>query len=128
MKFRTRWLAAGWLLLAAVIILSVIKIPQPVAVPESDKLSHLFAYAVLMYWWGMLQPDRRTAWLLFLPLLGLTLEGVQSLMPYRYFEWLDAVANLLGVFLGYSLLYTPARRLLASVDTYFSNRIDAGKP
>ena len=120
-KFRSWWLATGYLLIAAVVILSLIHIPRPLEMKGSDKLNHLLAYAVLMYWWGMLQPSHRTRWLLFLPLLGLALEGAQSAIPYRYFEWFDVVANLSGVLLGWLLLQTPARRLMSSINSYFSN-------
>lgn len=122
------WALLGWLLVAAVCVLSLITIEQPVQIGHGDKLSHLLAYGVLMYWWGMVQPRRRMLWVLVLPVLGLVLEWAQSLTPHRQMEWQDALANLAGVGVAWLILQTPARRLLGIFDRQLGDRFDAGRP
>jgi VanZ family protein len=122
------WQTVGWLLLAAVIVLSLVQIEQPLDISGADKFEHVLAYGVLMYWWGMVQPNRLLRWAMFLPLLGLALELTQLQMPGRYMEWRDAFANLAGVILAYLLLLTRARALLSWCDRKLFDRVDPGLP
>jgi VanZ family protein len=115
-------------MLGAVIVLSLIRIEQPVRIGQGDKFSHLLAYGALMYWWGMVRPDQRWVWAVALPLMGLALEWLQGLTPYRQMEWQDALANLGGVALALLLLATPARRLLAWFDRQLGDGFDTGGP
>jgi VanZ family protein len=116
------WLTIGWLLITAVVTLSVISFAPPIPVKGGDKYEHLLAYATLMYWWGMLQPRQRWMWALVLPVLGIGLEFVQSQMPHRHMDWRDALANSLGVLLALVLLASPFGRLLGWVDRKLSDR------
>jgi len=122
------WEALGCLMLLAVIVLSLVQIDQPLEVPGADKFEHAIAYGVLMYWWGMVQPDRLSRWVLFLPALGLILELAQLRMPGRFMEWRDVIANLAGVMLAYLLLRTRARSLLGWIDHKLFDRTDPGLP
>ncbi len=122
------WLAVGWVLLAGLVTVSLVPIDQPVAAPGADKFQHLLAYAVVMYWWGMVQPARRAFWLTVLPLLGVLLELAQGLLPFRFMEWRDMLANLAGVILAGILLRSPAGRLLGRVDGKLFDRRDPGAP
>ena len=76
-----------------------------------DKVEHCFAYFVLVLSFliafkkaGKLSL-KRSYWLLFFAsMYGFLLELVQYIFfSLRYFEWLDAAANLLGVFIGFSI-------------------------
>lgn len=116
----------GWAMLLGVVVLSLVSVQQPLQVQHADKLEHLLAYGMLMYWWGMVQPPRRVRWATALALLGLALEWAQSLTPYRVLEWQDALANVAGVVLALGLLKTPAGGLLARVDLKFGNRLGPG--
>jgi VanZ family protein len=116
----------GWAMLLGVVVLSLVSVQQPLQVQHADKLEHLLAYGMLMYWWGMVQPPRRVNWATALALLGLALEWAQSLTAYRVMEWPDALANLAGVALALGLLKTPAGRLLARIDYELCNRGDPG--
>lgn len=122
------WAAAGWLMLLAIVALSLIRLEQPLEYRHTDKAEHLLAYGTAMYWWGMVQPSRRMGWAVALPLLGLALEWAQSYFPYRHMDWNDALANTTGVALGLALLATPAGRLLARIDAKLANRGDPGLP
>jgi VanZ family protein len=121
------WAWIGLLLLAAVITLSLVSIDQPIDLPGADKYEHALAYAALMFWWGMVQPHRRLAWAVTLPLLGVCLEGIQQFTPGRFMEWRDAAANLTGVVLGLLLAFSPAGRLLGWLDRQIANRTDPGR-
>lgn len=120
------WSAVGWALLAAVVVLSLVSIEQPIDMPGADKWEHLLAYGLMTYWWGMLQPHRRWRWAVGLALLGLCLEFAQLLAPGRYMEWPDAAANAAGVLLGLAALRTPLRGLLGWLDRQFPDRRDPG--
>lgn len=74
-----------------------------------DKIEHCFAYFVLMMSFliafkktNRLSASRCTWLMLLLSLYGFGLELTQYLLfPNRYFEWFDALANVLGVVLGF---------------------------
>lgn len=115
-------------MLLGVAVLSLVSISTPIRFDQGDKVTHLLAYAVLMYWWGMVQPQRRLAWAVVLALLGIVLEWAQSLTPARIMEWPDGLANVAGVLLAVILLRTPAQRLLIRIDRYLRDRLDPGGP
>jgi VanZ family protein len=120
------WASIGWLMLLGVAVLSLVSISAPIRFDQGDKLTHLLAYAALMYWWGMVHPHRRLPWAIVLALLGVALEWAQSLTPARIMEWPDGLANMAGVLLALGLLRTPAQRLLIRLDRYLGDRFDPG--
>ena len=119
------WLFTGILLLLVVAVVSLIPIDQPLPIEGADKFEHVLAYFVLMYWWGMVQTRRQWFWLIFLVLYGLALEGIQGLLPHRFMEWRDAVANTAGVILGLLVLRTRAGSLLAWLEAKLGNRFNS---
>lgn len=122
------WQGIGVALIVVVIAGSLASITPVMPVQGGDKLHHLLAYAVLMYWWGMLQPRRLGGWALALVMLGAALEFAQSLTPSRSMEWQDAAANAAGVALALALLATPASRLVGRLDQHLADRLDARRP
>lgn len=119
------WQAIGVALVLTVITGSLVSIAPLPSMPGGDKLHHLVAYGALMYWWGMVQPSRRLAWIATLVVLGVALEFAQSLVPNRYMEWQDALANAAGVGLALLLLRTPASALVRMLDQKLGDRLDA---
>lgn len=67
------------------------------SVPPNDKLTHMAGYFALAMLAAMGWPRLRGLALVGLPLLGLALEGAQTLTPARSFSWLDAGANAVGI-------------------------------
>lgn len=122
------WTALGWLMVFGLVTLSLIRLGPAPPLPGGDKLGHLLAYGVVMYWWGMVQPARKRHWAAFLTLLGLALELAQFCTGYRQLEWRDAAANLAGVLLALMVLRTPARGLLHRWDRHLADRADPGLP
>ena len=111
------WLGVWLAMVAAVIALSLIPPPDlQVRLPRNaDKVEHLLAYAALAFFALQLFVSRRmlVGVACGLIALGVGLEILQgSLVPdVRSMDWQDAVANTLGVLLGFA----PARTRLATV-------------
>jgi VanZ family protein len=104
LRFRKLWIAIGWSLVIAVIILSLI--PPPIMpVDYADKIGHLIAYFVLMGWFAQIYhaPRQRIQFVIGFLLLGAVLEILQGFGGIRYAEWADMVANSAGVILAWQL-------------------------
>ncbi|MBI2800414.1 MAG: VanZ family protein [Gammaproteobacteria bacterium] len=85
------------------IILSLIPSPALMLAgfDNSDKLYHAFAYASLMWWFAV--GYRRHQWLTIaigFAVLGLVIEGLQSLTPDRTASLADELADVCGILLG----------------------------
>ena len=97
---------AGILLVITIWVLSLMPLSHSLP-PGGDKLHHFIAYGSLMLVWVLATP-RQTIWprgamVLGFMAMGLAIEFAQGLTPYRFFEWADALANALGVMLGWGL-------------------------
>ena len=101
---RTASLAAGWAWAAAIVWLSLMPQPPGLDLPQSDKLGHLAAYGLLMFWFALLYRARRArlACAAGFIALGIGLELAQGALGYRSYEVLDMAANTLGVALGWT--------------------------
>ena len=68
-----------------------------------------------MLWFGQLFRAHRSRIVvtLLLIVLGMAMEFVQAVLPYRFFDWFDMLANVAGVVLGACLLIIGADKLLA---------------
>lgn len=94
-------------------ILSFIKMPKEgIAVPSSDKLSHLIAYFFLMLAWLyaiMKQPNFRSRVkyvVLGCFIYGIIIEVLQSaITSYRTASYLDILANSTGILLAILTFY-----------------------
>lgn len=97
----------GWLMVVAVIVMSLIQLPAT-ALPaaNSDKWLHLITYGWLSYWFFHTYTQQKLTVVVGFVLLGLGLETVQILSPYRFFEWLDMLMNTCGVMLAYVIFWT----------------------
>ena len=83
--------------------------PRAAGLFDFDKLNHLAAFFVLAVLKEYAFPTLTAVALKLLPLLGfgMLIEVLQYWVGYRYFEWLDVVADLAGL-----LLFLFARRTL----------------
>ena len=99
---RAAALAGGWLCAAAIVWLSLSPSPPDPGVEYGDKLGHVAAYALLMFWFGYLyrRSQVRIAYALVWIALGVALEFAQAATSYRSFELADMAANALGVLFG----------------------------
>ncbi|WP_146907199.1 VanZ family protein [Arenimonas daejeonensis] len=106
----------GWALCIALSLLPPIELDAP---PDSDKLGHFLAYAMLSAWAVMIFRTRRAQVLAALGLiaLGIGLEFAQAqLTSTRLGDPRDALANTLGVLAGLALGFTPAAALVQHLD------------
>lgn len=109
------WLGLWLTLIAALIVVCLLPAPNmPLDIDHLDKLEHLIGYGLLGGFAANL--FCRTAALLkasaALLLVGIGVEALQALVPWRTSDPLDAVANAVGVFLGIASAWTPAGNLL----------------
>jgi len=97
------WLATGWLLVASIIYLSLTPAPPSIDVPEGDKLEHVLAYAVLMFWFAQMyyRTGPRLLFALGFVFLGIGLEFLQAFTDTRQFEIADMIADAAGIALGW---------------------------
>jgi hypothetical protein len=97
------WLTIAWLLVAAVVVLSLVRLGVEPPRAHSDKFGHLLAYATLMFWFGQIYSRARTKLLVAigLALMGVALEIAQGYTDYRSFEYSDMGANATGVAIGW---------------------------
>ena len=56
--FRKLWQLLGWVMVVAVIYLSLVPSPPPLAARHADKVGHFVAYAAMMFWFGCLYAGR----------------------------------------------------------------------
>lgn len=102
---RGLYIAAGWLLVAAIVWLSVTPSPPKIDVEQSDKVEHLLAYGLLMFWFAQLYAGKATriAYAAIFVAMGIGLEFVQRWLGYRTFDVFDMLADGAGVLFGWSL-------------------------
>ena len=113
MNSQLKWFTPAILIAIGIFALSTfLTIPVQVeGVSNVDKWQHTFAYFVLSFSFLLAykRTHRLTKQISILVLLssagyGLALELVQYLFfEYRYFEWVDALANVLGAIIGFVL-------------------------
>lgn len=104
------WLI-GWLMVVSVCLLSLLPLSMPsTGVENGDKLGHFLAYAVMTIWFLHLSQKQWLVVCLFL-VMGLVIEALQGITTYRFFEWLDLLANTFGVLLAYTVFSMVGIRL-----------------
>jgi len=95
------WRMAGWLGVALTLVVSLMPPALPDSSAHTDKLVHLFGYALLMFWWAQLVTRQRWKLAIAVVLFGIAIELLQGLTPDRLPDPLDALANSGGVLLGW---------------------------
>lgn len=100
---RSIWFLIGWFLVGMVVYLSLTPSPpKPPAFPFDDKVFHFFNYFLLMLWFavGFKKGRSRLLFAVGFILMGIALEFLQGLIPTRYFDFFDMLANSVGVLAG----------------------------
>ena len=106
LRLAALWLTLGWAYAAAIVFLSLTSSPpEGPDLPQIDKVFHLFAYFILMYWFMQIYEAKETRLihLLIFLLMGAGLEILQGLSGIRHAEVFDMVANAAGVGVGFLL-------------------------
>lgn len=110
----------GWMLCIALSLLPPIPLGGP---QDSDKIGHFLAYFTLSAWAVSIFRTRGAQGLAALSLvaLGLGIEWAQAnLTDNRQGDLRDALANSLGIALGFVLSFTPLARWLEKFDRRLS--------
>ena len=73
------------------------------SVPGNDKWHHALAYFACMFCWGhwYTLPLQRLKLAVGFILMGAAIEYLQGMTDYRSFEWLDMLADTVGVMLAW---------------------------
>lgn len=112
------WRGVGMGLILFVIWQSLKRDPIDVPMQGGDRVGHLIAYASIMWWHCQLEtaPARQRLLGLVFVGMGVALEIAQSFTGYRTMDATDALANGVGVVLGW--LVSPPRlpRLIVRLD------------
>ena len=104
LRYMRFWLGGGWLLVFVAMVMSVLPGLPTFTVLYSDKIFHATTYFILMGWFsGIYLPSRFWLIALALALLGVALEFLQTLFPYRFFDSWDIAANIAGVAIAWLL-------------------------
>jgi VanZ family protein len=116
------WLVLGWALIGLLIYVSLS--PSPPEMPsftDSDKVFHVLAYMIIMFWFGCIyEMGKRYIRLgLILIIIGVVIEFIQEFTGYRSKEYYDMAANTAGVLFGWFL----ARTRLSWVLTTFEDLV-----
>ena len=107
LKSNSLILAIFCTLIIGVLSLTRIGTQQPISFKYLDKIEHCIAYSVLSFLW--LLAIGKTKSIVFLVVLGCVFYGIiievlQGATTYRTFDYVDMVANSLGVIVGYLVL------------------------
>lgn len=104
-RYRFLWHAIGYALIMFVIYQSLTPAPMEIPGDEGSRLAHLAAYGTLMGWFSHLHARRRAriTFALSFVAMGIVLEVIQGASGYRTTDAADAVANSVGVCIGWFL-------------------------
>ena len=102
-RWHLAWLTSAWVLLAAVVYLSLARLDVDIPAEGGDKVAHVVAYALLTFWFMQIYTAARprVAIAAGLVTLGIVLEVLQGYTGYRNFDYVDMISNTIGVTLGW---------------------------
>lgn len=106
---RPLWVLAFAICTVSVLALALMKNPSAMLDTGWDKGNHVLAFTVLTFLGRMAFPSRRLLLLLGLLAYGVLIENLQLMTGYRFSEYQDLVADVVGMVLGY-LLAIPVQR------------------
>jgi len=101
---RNQLVLMGWLMISAVVILSLVSIDAVIPdVKNGDKIGHFIAYFSLMTWFSWLYPKPwvRNLYAIGFIILGGIMEVLQSLTAHRTGDIEDFHVNTIGVIAGF---------------------------
>lgn len=100
-----RW--SFFLALIAVTVLSLAPLPSGQLFQWEDKIKHALAYGVLFYLSVQAYRHKRPLWILAagLAVYGTLMEFFQSFSGYRYADYWDMLANILGIVIVWLAFY-----------------------
>jgi VanZ family protein len=129
LRYARRWRIAGILLLA--IVLAGALVPADWFWSEgpdslhfiTDKWVHGLTFAVLALWFSG-QYARHSYWRLITGLVafGLLIEATQRMVSYRTADWMDFLADLIGLAIGMAIALAGAGGWCLRFEEWLQNR------
>jgi VanZ family protein len=111
MSWNKRWLALTIIVFIGITILSLLPPKSGVEIQSNDKINHFIAYATLAFCGlSAYSGPKIVRLLLFCVCYGLFMEWMQGLVPGREQSWYDALANSLGVAIGWTIFRLLSRK------------------
>jgi VanZ family protein len=111
MSWNNRWLALTIIVFIGITILSLLPPKSGVEIQSNDKINHFIAYATLAFCGLSAYKGSKTFRLLVICVAyGLFMEWMQGLVPGREQSWYDALANSLGVAIGWTIFRILSRK------------------
>ena len=125
LRFLRFWQVVGVMLIIAAFVASLGPYPIHSSIHNLDKLFHATTYAGLAFWFMQLSIRRRHIWVAVgFVAMGILIEILQSFTRTRTPDIYDALANTVGVAIGWGIARTPAGRLLEMVDGWIGRGRD----
>ncbi len=130
LRYARRWQIAGITLLAIVLAFALAP-PDWFRLADpgsqffiSDKWLHGLTFVALALWFSG-QYARHSYWRLILGLaaFGLLIEVTQRMVAYRSADWMDLVADLLGIGVGMAIALAGAGGWCLRFEEWLQNRI-----
>lgn len=119
LNFPHVWLTVSFLLVLAVIVVSLVPHPPHVGhFRNNDKVGHFAAYVTMTFWFGQIYAGNliRLRIAFALVVLGVALEYLQRMSGFRTFGYADMAANSARVLCALILAQTPLSKALAAVE------------
>lgn len=115
------WCILGFIYVAIVFYFSLVPFPEKVPViPHLDKMLHFLIYAFLGGWFQQLFIKKFGIKILVsLFFMGVLIEILQGFSGYRSFEFMDIVANSVGVLVGIKFVIRFFPDVLIKIDLWF---------
>ena len=101
LQIKQFWKPITIVLLMSILFLSLYPLAKMPEFQGNDKTYHLFAYFLLAFPSGLKEPRKFVFFILVFVTFGGVIELIQPFMN-RYGDWLDFLANCIGIILGFS--------------------------
>lgn len=114
LRLKKLWLLVGWLILAAIVYVSLSPVPPEPEFEINDKVLHFAMYFILTTWFAQIySPGKQLiVYALLFFSIGIALELGQGFIVERSASPLDAFANGAGIAAGIALSLTPVALVL----------------
>ena len=118
MRYPRLWAITGWLMVGAIVWLSVMPSPPDPGFENADKLEHVLAYGVLTFWFCQVHASARVQLVVALGFIamGVGLEFVQGALAYRTYDEYDMIADTVGAVAGWAVARVVGPNVFARVE------------
>ena len=118
------WEAIAWGQVVFIVWAGLVSVGTGVDIAFFDKAMHFLTYFIAAFWFTGLYKRRFLVYVVAgLILLGIGVEFLQGLTDYRTSEFMDIVANALGVFAGGFSGAHAGARVFARMDNALSKTV-----